>query len=246
MERPDDKVLTRKGIKVCAFTAVCEEDYDWVGQYLDEAQRLRLPFAVHLDRCSASTRTRMVVHPLCVASTYQQYPAVEFTEQHKQGILDKVADLGYDWAMAWDVDETYERHFTDLLTTLGHEPQSKFDQVSVRWLNLWGDRDRVRVDQRFGSMRRVKFYNLQGGRRWDFDHPITNGAKLAGDGEAEWQSGAVCLHHGMMTPALRRLHRERWDRIYSTALRGDPNPYSFWKNAIETEAEAVTIRHGYF
>jgi hypothetical protein len=55
----------------------------------------------------------------------------------------------------------------------------------------------------------------------------------------------VCLHAGMMTPELRRLHKERWDRIYSTALRGDPNPLGFWRQAIETEKDAVLIRHGY-
>lgn len=48
-----------------------------------------------------------------------------------------------------------------------------------------------------------------------------------------------------MTPALRRLHKERWDKIYSAALRGDPNPYGFWKNAVETEAAAVTEPHDY-
>lgn len=228
---------------VVAFTAACEEDACWVDQYLAEAERLRLPFAVHLDRCPPSIPlVRLTTHPLCVGTTKQDDQAVEFEERHKQGVLDLVAGTGCRWALAWDVDETYER---DARARLNAAANNTADCLDARWLNLWGDRDHVRVDGHWCAGHRVKLLNLQDGRRWRFDHPIINGPKLVGREGVTGQCDIVCLHHGMMLPELRRQHRDRWDRIYSTALRGDPNPYGFWRDAIKTEAKAIMVRHGY-
>jgi hypothetical protein len=233
---------------VCMFVSVCREDECWVPQFLAEAERLKLPFAVHLDRLTndrqvpGPTFERMVCHRLCVGVTSQPNQKVEFTEQHKQEVFDKVASLGYQWAFASDIDETYEQ---EARWKIEYISELDADLVDVRWLNLWGDKAHVRVDLNFATGHRVKFYNLRSGK-WVFDHPITNGAKLQGREAVTVKNDLVCLHHGMMTPELRRLHKERWDRIYSTALRGDPNPLGFWRQAIETEKDAVLIRHGYF
>lgn len=243
---------------VCAFTSICAEDAGWVGRYLREAERLSLSFAVHLDRCApgdCDALHDLVSHDLCVGHTHQPNPAVEFTEQHKQAVLDLVAGLEFKWAMAWDVDETFEATASHKIMDLTGGG-SGADWVAVRWLNLWGDRNHVRVDGEWANKHRVKFLNLAKKRRektrWVFDHPVTNGPKLVGVGDdrnvfatAGELSDLVCLHWGMMTPALRRLHLTRWDRIYSTALRGDANPYGFWRDAVATEGTAVTAAHDY-
>lgn len=230
-------------MSLCAFTSVCEEDSAWIFQYIVEAHRLNLPFIMNFDRCSKLTKSLVQSHKLCVASCCQDDSTREFRETDKQWLLDEAKCLGYEWAMAWDIDETYERDarakFDDILSA------ETADLVDVRWLNLWGDKEHIRVDGAFLHGHRVKFYNLKGSRQWRYDNPITNGAKLMSGGAITVKRDIVCLHHGMMTPELRRMHKARWDRIYSTALRGDANPYGFWKNAIETEAEAVLERHEY-
>lgn len=241
---------------VCAFTSVCEEDACWLPQWLAEVDRLHVPFVVHFDRCSTETVMTVGTHRLCVGTTRRDDPLVEFTEQHKQETLDTVVALGYDWALAWDVDETFELDVLRKIDLLTRMTYKSLDWLDVRWLNLWGDENHVRVDGTFAQGHRVKLLNLRKQSlvgqplRWGFDHPITNGPKLmTKDGVVVESKGAsvhlVCLHHGMMTEELRRFKKERWDRIYSKALRGDPNPYGFWRSAIETEAQAVTVRHGY-
>ena len=218
-------------MSICAFTAVCEEDRVWIPQYLREVERLGVYFAVHFDRCSYATKD-MAGHRLCAGYTVQDLPNVEFNEMHKQAVLDLVVTRGFRWALAWDIDETWERHAPEKLSTSTFQHPDAgivpYDEIVVNWVNLWGDPQHVRVD-RPSAGSRVKLLNLHSGR-WLFDHPITNGPKLQRarcvvTGEVD----LTCLHHGMMTPELRALHKARWDRIYSTALRGDENPYQFWK-----------------
>lgn len=227
---------------VCAFTSLVGEDAHWLPQYLAEAERLRMPFVMHFDRCSRATKDAARGSPFCVGSTEQNNPAIEFTEQHKQRAFDKVADHRFDWAMAWDADEVYERDAPEKLAALEH---ADADCLDTRWLNLWGDAQHVRVDGKWAEGHRVKLYNLQGGRRWHFDHPITNGAKLVGRVALTAKLDLVCLHHGLKTHELRVQHKERWDRIYSKALRGDPNPYKAWDYALDPSITPIVIRHGY-
>lgn len=223
-----------------AFTSVYEEDRIWVPQYLKEVERLKLLFVVHLDRCSDMTKYALTRHPRCVGFTEQNDPSREFDETQKQGAFDLLVKQGFRWAFAWDIDETFERKAKSKLRTLSGF--CTYDSIITRWLNLWHDKEHIRVDGHFATGYRVKFYNLSVGP-WKFTHKIVNGAKISHREPNHYRSDLVCLHHGMMTPALRILHKERWDRIYSTALRGDPNPYGFWRDAIETPAEV--IKHAY-
>jgi hypothetical protein len=234
-------------MNLCVFTSVCEEDNQWVNTYLTEISRLDIPFCIHFDRCSEKFKSSIRRHGLYQGSTSQDNPSIEFNETHKQDVLDLVSRSGFDWAIAMDIDEVFEN---DAERHIHHIASSKYDCVDVRWLNLWEDANHVRVDQEFAKGHRVKFLNLQNGRRWKFDHPITNGPKVVSMDKVILctigSSPLVTLHAGMMTKELRRLHKERWDRIYSTALKGDLNPYTFWSNAIETEDQAVLIKHGYW
>jgi hypothetical protein len=120
--------------------------------------------------------------------------------------------------------------------------KKRVDYVRVHWVNCWGDKDHIRVDGVFASSWRVKVYNVGRGWKWRFDHPITYGCKMV-DSQGQVMEGVgrkerldiACLHHGLMTRELRVMHKERWDRIYSTALRGDPNPYGFWNLCLDEE-----------
>lgn len=228
-------------MRVCAFTSVCQEDLGWVDQYIIEAERLHIPFAIHLDRCNIQDFSKLVNHRLCRGYSRQNKGYIEFNETHKQEVMDIAATTGSTWLMAWDIDETYA---TDLSFLDDPMLQMSHDYINVRWLNLWEDTDHVRVDGPFGSGHRDRFYNNRSGQ-WVFNHKVVNGPKLkvrgifAGSNARELKyHDFICLHHGMMTRELREFHKERWDRIYGVAV--GKNPYGFWDYALnETEYPPV-------
>lgn len=239
---------------VCIFSSICQEDFHWLDQYLAEVDRLGIPFAMHFDRCRNWTKEKVRRHPRCIGTTEQDNHDLEFNETHKQQVFDLVFHSGFDWAMAWDVDETYERGARRKIEEI---TRLDADYVDVNWVNLWGDEKHIRIDGPFSCGHRVKFYNLRR-NRWAFLSPITNGPKIVDSNgrpvsgrinpsrERETRYDLTCLHHGMMTAEMRRFHKARWDRIYSTALRGDSNPYKFWEYACDEETYPPTIvEHDY-
>lgn len=222
---------------VCAYMSICEEDACWIPQFLKEAERLRMPFAVNFDRCSMDTKYALRRHNLCVGFVSQDDPEVEFRETHKQGVFDLAVSSGVKWVMAWDVDETYEEgaalKLKEGLAGIAAE------QVQVTWLNLWGDKEHVRVDGPFAYVPRVKLYTTA--RRWTFTHPITNGPKPVGGGPLLGRIDLTCLHHGLMTEELRRLHKARWDRIYTKAVGA--NPYGIWNYALDGSVKVELVEN---
>lgn len=230
-------------MKACMFTAICQEDAHWIPQYVAEAERLDMPYAIHLDRCSPrddSRIERLCGHRLCVGATSQPDKAIEFTEQHKQGVLDLVVGLGFDWAVPMDCDETWEkdapRKFPLLMCENG-------DYIDVKWVNLWDDPQHIRVDGFLGAGHRVKFINLRVGE-WRFCHPVVNGPKLI-DRKTHGveRHDVVCLHWGVMTHAMRVQHKERWDRIYTKAVGA--NPYGFWNSILDPNVSPEVVRNPY-
>lgn len=229
-------------MKICAFTSVCQEDLStWTDKYLEEAERLRIPFAIHFDRCNHLDiyRSTLVSHPLCIGYSSQNNESLEFDETHKQWVFDLVVlAKRYSWAMAWDIDETYERK---AIAKLAEIEKLEADYVDVKWVNLWNDPRHIRVDGPFSQGHRVKFYNLMSvpqGFKWKFTGKITNGAKLVNSrgtpvSTVGGKHDLVCLHWGMMTQKLREQHKTRWDRIYTKAVGA--NPYGFWCYALDEE-----------
>lgn len=228
---------------VCFFTAVCQEDEKHLTRYVSELHRLQVVTVMHFDRCDPAWAQRVVAssHRIIGSTSRNDEP---FNEQHKQEMMGLLMRMNrFKWACDMDVDETWQQDWGAVLAAL---EQSTHDCIDVRWLNLWDDPAYIRVDGVFARGHRVKFYNLQEGRRWIFDHPITNGAKLQGrDGTTDKLWHLVSLHWGMLTREDRELHKKRWDALYSFALRGDPNPYGFWNAALD-ESSLCTIKHGYF
>jgi hypothetical protein len=229
---------------VCAFTSICEEDACWADQYLAEMGRLDLRFVVHLDRCSDGLKAKMSGHKLCAGSTFRDDPNVEFTEQHKQSALDLVRKAKFRWALAMDIDETWEKGATAKLSALFDVP----DCLLARWVNLWETAGQIRVDGQFKDSFRVKLLRMDRAYKWTFDHPITNGPKAFASGNLvdvmPCRIDLVCLHWGMMTRELRLQHKDRWDRIYTRAVGA--NPYGFWNYALDEVAyPPVTMTHAY-
>lgn len=221
-----------------AFIEVCEEDAHHIPVFLAELTRLCMPFGIHFDRCSDATKALIREHPLLVAEHCQDDKTVEYTERHKQGIFDKLCDLNrFAYLVHWNSDETWEK---DALAKFDAILATGADYVYTKWINTWGDMEHIRTDGPWNSSR-VKLYRVAGGKRWLFDHVIIHGCKLlTQDGTIEddkrvtfSRSDLVCLHHGFQTRELRERHKERWDRIYTTATKGDGNPYGIWKMALD-------------
>lgn len=228
------------GKAFCAFTSICNEDAAWLPTYLAEAERLGMPFVMHFDRCDkqwkdfARARTGLMV-----GETWNDRGGV-FSEKDKQGAFDEVVRLDYRWAMAWDVDEAFEIAAPEKLVAIADSP---YDQLVIPWVNLWGDEKHVRVDGPFAEGRRVKFYRVDRGLSWVFDHAVTNGPRPRHGREPfTGHADLVCLYRGMMTRDLREQKKERWDRTYGHHLRGDPNSYGFWDYALDEEKYPPVVR----
>lgn len=230
-------------MRIGVYSSTCDEDACWAPQYLAEVERLNLAFAMNFDRCSAETKRVFKSHPQCVGFTEHDRPEVEFDERHKQGAFDLLVEQGFDWSLAWDVDETFERDAPEILQDLGG---LEADYVDCPWVNLWGDSEHVRVDGPFAKGHRVKFHRLDTGLKWLWTTKITNGPKCTNKPDAVCgKLDLVCLHWGLMTRELRLLHKARWDRIYTTAV--GQNPYGFWSLSCDEETYPPTVvKHGYF
>lgn len=211
-------------LNICVFTAVCEDDAQWVDQYLKEIERLNLDFVIYLDRCSDETKGKLQQHKNCKGFYSQDDHTQEFNETRKQKVFDLIPKT-YDWALAWDIDETWECKAVDKLSTL---PEA--DYIDVEWVNLWEDNQHIRVGDGFGPRPRTKLYSMK--YPWKFTSPVVNGPYLhEKKDQIPGRIDLVCIHHGLKTKELRHQHKERWDRIYTKAIGG--NPYKLWESAVD-------------
>lgn len=230
---------------IAAFIGCCEPDAPWIDQCLREVKRLDVPFAVHFDRCSEPTKDRMRSHSHYIGSTSQDDPSLEYTEKHKQAVFDLLCLMNrFQWLIHWDIDEVWEDSVADKLQqqVLGRSET----HLRIIWANMWEDHYHIRSDDLMRPGRRVKLYNVSGGKRWHFDHPIINGCKLLDkDGtyrvadNVEGDTDIVCLHSGLMTDHWRAIHRDRWDRVYGAAV--GKNPYGLWHAVMDPVKFPVTV-----
>lgn len=218
--------------RIGVYTSICEEDVVWIPQYLKEIERLGLDFVMHFDRCTDETKKRIKAHPRCVGSTEQDDHAREFSETDKQKAHDKLIELGYDWSMAWDMDETWEKDMPAKLDMV--RACTDYDYIIVHFFHLWGDSKHIRVDEEFGRGSRTKFQNLKS-FDWKWRSHVVNGPSAVGNKGYQWcRMGWMnihCIHWGLMTPELRQFHKDRWDRIYGHHS-DNGNPYGFWALAL--------------
>lgn len=220
-------------MSVAAYTSVCEADARWVEQYLTEIERMGTPFAIHLDKCGHDLRRRLISHSMCIGNTSES--SLPFNEKHKQGILDIVADKGYDWAMPWDIDETWDKNAP---ATLRELEKTTADYLMLGWVNLWDNPQTLRIDGPFKNLRE-KLYNLRSGP-FKYLSTIVNGPKLMHRQRYERRTDVicarrwemVCLHWGFLTRELREEHKQRWDAIYAEPICGGKNPYGIWDWAL--------------
>lgn len=235
--------------KIGAFTSVCEEDAHFLPKYLAETERVGMDFVMHFDKCSPATKFLVIKHPRCVGITENNGPNSHFDEMHKQPALDLLVSLGYDWAVNWDADETWERDAVVKMQSLS----PGVDVYDYKWVNLWDDPRFIRVDGPLANGHRARFYNLKSGARWEFYNPKINGAradfgkyqKLRGETHLE-KLDLVSIHWGMLTKEMRAHHKKRWDFLYGRHTDDGKNPYGFWEWACDESITPELVEHGYF
>ncbi len=224
----------RRQNKIGVFTTICEPDNIWIDQYLNEIERLELPFAIYLDRCSGSTIQRLTSHTNCIGFVRQDNPLIDYQECHKKAVLDLIVAHGrFDWAMSWDADETYEKDASYKLPDIVGRTE---DCLNVRWACLWNDPQHIRTDGMFspnGSCYyRDRFHSLRGENKWYYKGPFIYGPYNAKGEYTTAKIDFVCLHWGYMSRPLRELHKARWDHNYGTAV-GGKNPFGTWEYILD-------------
>ncbi len=225
-----------KSSEICVFTAICAGDENWVDTYLAEIERLNLPFVIYLDRCNDTMKKIMKEHPNCLYSMEQDDPSIEFAENHKQKIFDKIPKT-FRYALALDADEVFEQYAKLTL------PEADF--LDVTWVNVWEDDKHLRIGDGFGPRSRTKFYNLK--REWKWLDPVTNGPVMFIDSQRVDSPPTlidlVCVHRGLMFKHLRLQHKMRWDRVYITAI--GRQPYKLWDLAVDETVVPQIIPNKY-
>ena len=216
---------------VCAYTSVCEEDAGWIDQYLAEAKRLGIRFAVHLDRCSEATKRKFFDDPRCAGVTENDDPSKEFDETHRSRAFRLCVNSGARWAFNWDIDETLDGDAPETMRRVLNGTGA--DLVVLRYVELWDDPRTERIDGSFAPpKRRTKFLNLHNGVPYLFNSGIVNGPSWPAERTVlEAGDRLACLHWGHLTRALRLRAKERWDRIYGRQC--GRNPYGRWNDVLD-------------
>lgn len=224
-------------MQLAAITPICEEDACWIDQYLAEIERLGVKFAMHFDRCSQTTKNRLQRHPAYLGCSSQDNPNVEHEENRRQGPYDIICALGgFDGFLIWDMDETWERTAPEKFESFFS--QTEWDEGRIEWLNLWGDKDHIRVDNP-SNPQRVKIVNLQQGRRWEWRGQIVHPYTIPTRQSTVAHSNIRCIHWGLMTREMRVNHKKRWDRIFTKVI--GRNPYGFWDYILDEEKHPPVI-----
>lgn len=218
-------------LKIALIFSVCDGplgDEKHFDRFYAELERLRIPFAVNFDHCSKKTKDMFSSHPYFFAGNYNDWNTDNFHEAHRQYALDLVLKRGgFDWILQMDVDETFEH---DAPAKIRKVMELNADVVDCRVLDLWGDERHYRVDGPFQSSHREKFFNLRTAKQLYYYHPTSHAPKHVPNGDREpivvRMYPLHVLHWGIMNQEDAEFHCQRWDRIYTRAVGG--NPYGLY------------------
>ena len=219
-------------IPIAIYTAVCDADEKYFGQFLSEMTRLNLDFFIHFDKCSDETKKKFMQHKYF--SGYTERTEGVYKETDKQGILDLLSSKNYQWAMCLDFDETLEKAAPQKLKIV---LESKESIIQVPYINLWEDKKHCRIDGWFGTATREKFYNLK--IKWKFNFPYVGRPRPVTSGFSMKKVHIYFIHHGLMNSRLCNFHKERWDKIYTHSA--GMNPYNMWNDAVNNKPEIRRI-----
>lgn len=243
-----------ESLRMGLIFSVTDEDEKHFNRFEKELTRLGLMFFVNFDHCGTSTLRRFRSHPLYGSSYENSDPKRLFDESHRQNALsllmktNQYNDLGFDWALAMDVDETLE---DDAPEKIRHAMCLGADVIDFPVLDLWGDPDKrpltYRADGVHQSSHREKMFNLRTAASLRYTHPAGSSPRHRPCDQrlpiVERRQIHV-LHWGIMNPADVRFHTERWERIYKRSLGSMPTPYYDYLNDPATVPDVREVPKG--
>jgi len=230
-------------LKFCWYSSVCEQDAVWLDQYLREAERLKMPFSMYLDRCSQEVFNKVILHPLCVGVHSQDDPDREYDETAKQVVFEEACKRAQ-YVISTDIDETWDRDFYNKF--YHYERDLNWDSLKVHFPCLWDSPDQIRVDGQFAgcSLDRTKIYRTTD-RLWIHKNACVQGAYLRNRRAVELSTEINCIHWGYMTRELREAHKAKWDRVYGA--HNEKNPYDLWAMMCnEEQFPPIVEKHNLF
>ncbi|MCL5667336.1 MAG: hypothetical protein M1383_06225 [Patescibacteria group bacterium] len=105
-------------MKIGIFTAICDRDFNWVPQFMKQAEILQYPVAWYADRLLPENLVVLKNWKLTVG-------IVEGKDQFSEKSKEKAFNLltGFDWAIQMDIDETWQDGAKEIIEkTLAENP----------------------------------------------------------------------------------------------------------------------------
>lgn len=218
--------------QVVAAIPVCEPDAVlWLDRLLANLASVGVGVAWFLDNVSDLTFQKVESFPNTIGWGKLDDPSVPFREIHRQHPLNLAVRAGAEWMLRMDVDEELEPNAAVVMAPL----LSAKCAWKARWYNVWRETTPlplIRFDPPFrpADNYRVCLHPLRD-YQWQFRPTAVASAYCNREIATEW-SDLRLIHRGFSTPELRRMHKERWDRLYA------PNPYGMWNAACDEAKEA--------
>jgi hypothetical protein len=210
--------------KVGFLFSVFEGDKKHFNRFIQELKRLNLPFTVNFDHCSDATKFRFKSLPNYLDGYEDDDPNSFFDESFRQRPLELLQKHKFDWAFQLDVDETLERDAINKIydaTTIGA------DIIDCPVIDLWGSKDKYRIDGGFGCSHREKMFNIH--NTCIYTHPTVHAPKVTRKGEIIVKRYDLnVIHWGIMDMDDVKEHTERWNTIYIRKVGGNPYASGFY------------------
>lgn len=203
-------------------------------RFLKEIDRLGLPFAVYFDHCTRETYKLFSSHRLYFDGFDDVDQYSSFDEGSRRYPLNILIKAGFGHILQMDLDETLER---DGPAKLRDVLKNGADVTGFWCLDIW-DRPESslseteepgfwrRIDGPFGAGKREKVFKVTGNTlRWPAATAHAPDVWPTGKTKEESvvkMADISVIHWGIRNLADAQFHRERWDRIYTRAVGGNP------------------------
>lgn len=213
-------------MKIGIFTALCEQDKNWLPQFMKQCEILGYPVSWYADHLSLETLIQLEQWPLTFAIF--EGKAELFSEKSKGKAMDALVGH-FDWAIQMDIDETWEAGAElSLPKELSNHPDGQTAEVPM--VTVFKDKDVLyqRLDPYFKDgveSKRCRIYNLK--YQWGFADPITCGAYRYRDGSKlpdyiSFPLSISTVHWGYWTHELMEKKKKKWDEVYTKVVGRNP------------------------
>lgn len=223
--------LNKHRIVVCI--PICQVDADrWLTRLLANLSKVPVGVAWYGDQIEADTVERIWEFAQTIGIALQSNKHETYAERCRNYPMEMAVELGAEWMLRMDSDEQIVVEDWPIIEdAIRQEPRA----WKLHWYNVWLESmplPMIRFDPPFQPAHnyRVVLHPLKG-YKWEF-RPGSVASAYCDKAIEERMCDARLLHYGFSTPDLRKMHKERWDKLYS------PNPYGMWNAACDEKKMA--------